>query len=73
MSQMEALYRDRIAKDPNDAEAKQFLAEYERFKQTTQPGMGNVTIDPITKKLTTIGGNLGSGPITQKPDPLGIR
>ena len=38
-----------------------------------QPGMGNVTIDPITKKLTTIGGNLGSGPITQKPDPLGIR
>lgn len=73
MSQMEALYRDRLAKDPNDAEAKQFLAEYERFKQTTQPGMGNVTIDPITKKLTTIGGNLGSGPITQKPDPLGIR
>ena len=73
MSQMEALYRDRLAKDPNDAEAKQFLAEYERFKQTTQPGMGNVTIDPVTKKLTTIGGNLGSGPITQKPDPLGIR
>lgn len=73
MSQMEALYRDRLAKDPNDAEAKQFLAEYERFKQTTQPGMGNVTIDPVTKKLTTIGGNLGSGPATQKPDPLGIR
>lgn len=73
MSQMEALYRDRLAKDPNDAEAKQFLAEYERFKQTTQPGMGNVTIDPVTKKLTTVGGNLGSGPATQKPDPLGIR
>lgn len=73
MSQMEALYRDRLAKDPNDAEAKQFLIEYERFKQTTQPGMGAVTIDPTTKKLTTVGGNLGSGPATQKPDPLGIR
>lgn len=73
MSQMEALYRDRLAKDPNDAEAKQFLIEYERFKQSTQPGMGAVTIDPVTKKLTTVGGNLGSGPATQKPDPLGIR
>ena len=73
MSQMEALYRDRLAKDPNDAEAKQFLAEYERFKQTTQPGMGAVTIDPVTKKLTTVGENLGSGPATPKPDPLGIR
>lgn len=73
MSQMEALYRDRLAKDPNDIEAKQFLTDYERFKQATQPGMGAVTIDPTTKKLTTVGGNLGSGPITQKPDPLGIR
>ena len=73
MSQMEALYRDRLAKDPNDAEAKQFLIEYERFKQSTQPGMGAVTIDPTTKKLTTVGGNLGSGHATQKPDPLGIR
>ena len=54
MSQMEALYRDRLAKDPNDAEAKQFLIEYERFKQSTQPGMGAVTIDPVTKKLTTV-------------------
>lgn len=73
MSQMEALYRDRLAKDPNDAEAKQFLNEYERFKQTTQPGMGAVTISPETKKLTTVGGNLGNGSTQQKPDPLGIR
>ncbi len=59
MSQMEALYRDRLARDPNDSEAKQFLSEYERFKQTTQPGMGTVTLNPETKKLTTVGGNLG--------------
>lgn len=73
MSQMEAQMRERLATNPNDAEAKQFLSEYERFKQTTQSGMGTVTIDPKTKQLTTIGGNLSQQPQAPKADPLGIR
>lgn len=73
MSQMEAQMRERLASNPDDTEAKQFLSEYERFKQTTQPGMGTVTIDPVSKKLTTIGGNLGQQPQAPKADPLGIR
>lgn len=73
MSQMEAQMRERLAANPNDEEAQKFLSEYERFKQTTQPGMGSVTIDPVTKKLTTIGGNLGQQPQAPKADPLGIR
>lgn len=60
MSQMEAMMRKRFADNPNDAEAYKFLKEYERFKQTTQPGMGQVTLNPDDKTLTTVGGNLGN-------------
>lgn len=74
MSQMEAQMRERLAANPNDVEAQQFLSEYERFKQTTQPGMGQVTLNPQTKKLDTVGGNLGNKQQSPtKADPLGIR
>lgn len=74
MSQMEAQMRERFSANPNDEEAKQFLSEYERFRQSTQPGMGAVTINPTTKKLTTVGGNLSTQQSsTPKADPLGIR
>jgi hypothetical protein len=59
MSQAEAIARNRLAANPNDAEAAKWLKDYEVFKQKTQPGMGQVTLDPTTHKLTTVQGNVG--------------
>lgn len=72
MSQAEAQMRQRLAQDPNDQEALQFLSEYERFKQSTAPGMADVTFNPENKQLETKRGVL-SGRSQNKPDPLGIR
>ena len=59
MSQAEAAMRNRLAANPNDQEAAKWLREYEIFKQKTQPGMGQVTLNPTDNTLTTVGGNLG--------------
>jgi hypothetical protein len=72
MSQAEAQMRQRLAQNPNDQEALQFLSEYERFKQSTAPSMADVTFNPETKQLETKRGVL-SGRSQTKPDPLGIR
>lgn len=44
MSQMEAKYRDILARDPNNEEAKTFLADLEGYKQRTAAGMADVTL-----------------------------
>lgn len=65
MSQTEARMRSRLASNPSDKEANDWLKEYERYRKSTQPGMGAVTIDPVTKQLTTVGSNTGTP--TNKP------
>lgn len=75
MSQMEALYRRRLAQDPNDMEAKFFLEGLEGYKVRTNPNAGSITIDPVTKKLTTKGQTAaqagGGGPaLGTKDNPI---
>lgn len=68
MSQAEAQMRQRLAQNPNDQEALQFLSEYERFKQSTAPAMADVTFNPENKQLETKRGVL-SGRSQTKQEP----
>lgn len=72
LSQMEAKYRDILARDPKNEEANAFLHELEGFKQRTAAGMADVTLQggKLVSKREALGGQ-GSGPqVGTKENPI---
>lgn len=69
LSQMDAHYRDRLAKDPNDAEATDYLTKRLADIQAGSASMGDITLDPVTKKLVTKRTNVGGAAPQQSAKP----
>lgn len=69
LSQMDAHYRDRLAKDPNDAEATDYLTKRLADIQSGSASMGDITLDPVTKKLVTKRTNVGGAAPQQSAKP----
>lgn len=69
LSQMDAHYRDRLAKDPNDAEATDYLTKRLADIQSGSASMGDITLDPVTKKIVTKRTNVGGAAPQQSAKP----